>query len=170
MFHDHVITNLHGPGHHQNITKYKRFKNKKLLLVSSFILLASSMAAKENSIKLDQTVVTTENFATDVRRTPANISIVTAEDIEKSGAKDLVQALQNVPGIAVKRYAGTIKFDMRGSNSMYADKNNLITLDGVPVSASQVANLPIETIERVEVIPGGGNILYGDKAVGGVVG
>lgn len=52
---------------------------------------------------------------------------------------------------------------------MYSDRNALITLDGVPVTSAQVSNIPIETIERIEVIPGGGGILYGDKAIGGIV-
>lgn len=145
---------------------------KKKLLCASLIIAASSLVFANdnpNFTKLEDTVITTENFETTVRDTPANISIITGEQIEKSGAKDLVQALQNVPGISVKRYAGTIKFDIRGVNSMYSDKNTLITLDGVPVSPDQVANLPIENISKIEVIPGGGAVLYGDKAIGGVV-
>lgn len=145
---------------------------KKKLLCASLIIAASSLVFANdnpNFTKLEDTVITTENFETTVRDTPANISIITGEQIEKSGAKDLVQALQNVPGISVKRYAGTIKFDIRGVNSMYSDRNTLITLDGVPVSPDQVANLPIENISKIEVIPGGGAVLYGDKAIGGVV-
>ena len=145
--------------------------NKKLLL-SALLICASTVAVAHDttaSTKLGDTVVTTENFETTVRDTAANISIITSEQIEKSGAKDLVQVLQNVPGISVKRYAGTIKFDMRGLNSMYSDRNSLITLDGVPVTSSQVANLPLDAIEKIEVIPGGGAVLYGDTAIGGVV-
>ena len=145
--------------------------NKKLLLTSLLVCASTVSLGKENSnfIKLEDSVITTENFETTVRDTPANISIITGEQIEKSGAKDLVQVLQNVPGVSVKRYAGTIKFDIRGLNSMYSDKNSLITLDGVPVSASQISNLPLESISKIEVIPGGGAVLYGDKAIGGVV-
>ena len=144
---------------------------KKSILLGAFIVTATMALGKEdgNFVKLEDTVITTENFETTVRDTPSNISIVTSDEIEKSGAKDLVQALQNVPGISIKRYAGTIKFDIRGLNSMYSDKNALITLDGVPVSASQINNLPIESISKIEVIPGGGAVLYGDKAIGGIV-
>ncbi|MBS9776390.1 MAG: TonB-dependent receptor [Fusobacterium sp.] len=142
-----------------------------LAFLLSTALFAQENQAKveKNQVKLDESVITAENFETTVRNTAANVTVVTADDIAKSGAKDLVQALQSVPGIAVKRYAGTIKFDMRGTNSMYSDKNNLVTLDGVPATSKQVSNLPIESIARVEVIPGGGNILYGDKSIGGVV-
>ena len=112
--------------------------NTKLLL-SAFIICASTGAIASQT----STVVTTENFETTIRDTAANISIVTSKEIERSGAKDLVQVLQNIPGISVKRYAGTIKFDIRGLNSMYSDRNSLITLDGVPVSSSQITNLPL---------------------------
>ena len=142
--------------------------NKNLLLLS-FLTCALTLSAEGKAIKLQESVITTENFETTVRDTPSNVSIVTGEEIEKSGAKDLVDVLRNVPGIRVTRYAGTIKFDIRGLNSMYSDRNALITLDGVPASSNQIANLPMSMIERSEVVPGGGNILYGDKAIGGVV-
>lgn len=131
--------------------------NKKLLLLSILITgVTYASGGKEKPIKLGESVITTENFETTVRDTPANVSIVTAEEIEKSGARDLVDVLRDVPGIRVVRYAGTIKFDMRGTNSMYSDKNNLITLDGVPSTSSQIANLPLSMIKRIEIIPGGG--------------
>lgn len=144
--------------------------SKKLLGVSCLLFSIISFGeSPDKVVKLNDSVITTENFETTVRDTSANISIVTSQEIKDSGAKDLVDVLKNVPGVRVTRYAGTIKFDIRGLNSMYSDRNSLVTLDGVPVSPSQISNLPLAMIERVEVIPGGGNILYGDKAIGGVV-
>lgn len=144
--------------------------NKRALIflyLVSFLVTHSSEGKK--SIKLEESVISTENFETTVRDTASNISIVTSDEIQESGSKDLVDVLRGVPGVRVTRYAGTIKFDIRGLNSMYSDRNSLITLDGVPVSTNQISNLPLSMIERVEVIPGGGNILYGDKAIGGVI-
>lgn len=144
--------------------------SKKLLGMSYLLFSIISFGeSPDKVVKLNDSVITTENFETTVRDTSANISIVTSQEIKDSGAKDLVDVLKNVPGVRVTRYAGTIKFDIRGLNSMYSDRNSLVTLDGVPVSPSQISNLPLAMIERVEVIPGGGNILYGDKAIGGVV-
>lgn len=140
-----------------------------LIFLSLVSFLTTYSIGEKNSIKLEDSVVSTENFETTVRDTPSNVSIVTSNEIQESGAKDLVDVLRTVPGVKVTRYAGTIKFDIRGLNSMYSDRNSLITLDGIPVSASQISNLPLSMIERIEVIPGGGNILYGDKAIGGVV-
>ncbi len=139
------------------------------LLIASLFFTSLAYSEELQSVKLNESVISTQNFETNVRETPANISIVTAEEIKKTGAQDLVDALKHVPGISVKHYAGGIKFDIRGLNSMYSDKNSLITLDGVPITSKQAGNIPIETIERIEVIPGGGNILYGDKAIGGIV-
>lgn len=144
--------------------------SKKLLGMSCLLFSIISFGeSPDKVVKLNDSVITTENFETTVRDTSANISIVTSQEIKDSGAKDLVDVLKNVPEVRVTRYAGTIKFDIRGLNSMYSDRNSLVTLDGVPVSPSQISNLPLAMIERVEVIPGGGNILYGDKAIGGVV-
>ena len=143
--------------------------NKKLLLVSSFILLASSMAAKENSIKLDQTVVTTQNTERTVRDTAANITIITAKEIEESGATNLIDALRMTPGIIVKNYYGDITFDIGGYSSVHAERNNIITVDGVKVNKTNASIIPINQIERIEVIPNGGAVLYGDGACGGVI-
>lgn len=144
--------------------------SKKLLGMSCLLFSIISFGeSPDKVVKLNDSVITTENFETTVRDTSTNISIVTSQEIKDSGAKDLVDVLKNVPGVRVTRYAGTIKFDIRGLNSMYSDRNSLVTLDGVPVSPSQISNLPLAMIEKVEVIPGGGNILYGDKAIGGVV-
>lgn len=140
---------------------------KKVLFLS--LLCSIIVFSEEQRIKLEDSVISSENFETNLKEIPANVSVVTNQELVESGAKDLVDALKNVPGVRVTRYAGTIKFDIRGLNSMYSDRNALITLDGVPVSASQISNLPMSMIERIEIIPGGGNILYGDKAIGGIV-
>lgn len=144
---------------------------KKYLVIAAIVAVGTTLLAEEKleGTKLDETVISTENFETNVRSIPANVSIITNQELIESGAKDLVDALKNVPGVRVTRYAGTIKFDIRGLNSMYSDRNALITLDGVPVEAQQISNLPMNMIEKIEIIPGGGNILYGDKAIGGIV-
>lgn len=93
---------------------------KKVVCLS---FLVSSLLFAENVVKLNETVVSTENFETKVRDTPANVSIVTAEDIQNTGATTLVDALRNVPGLYTREYQnGEVRFDLRGQNAMYANK------------------------------------------------
>ncbi|MGX6591996.1 TonB-dependent receptor [Cetobacterium ceti] len=153
---------------------------KKSILLGAFIVTATMVLGKEdgNFVKLEDTVITTENFETTVRDTPSNISIVTSDEIEKSGAKNLVDALRNVPGLYTREYqGGEVRFDLRGQNPMYANKNVIVTVDGVPVNrvglsgtdSYNLSQIPMDRIARIEVIPGGGSVLYGDGSIGGIV-
>lgn len=149
---------------------------KKLAILA---LLASTAVYAEEvaTTKLNESVISTENFETNVRETPANITVVTAEEIEKTGAVTLIDALRNVPGLHAREYQdGEVRFDLRGQNAMYANKNIIVTVDGVPVNSVgrtsgsyALSQIPIETIERIEVVPNGGGVLYGSGAVGGMV-
>ena len=94
---------------------------------------------------------------------------MTAKEIKEKGATNLVDALRLVPGILVKNYYGNLAFDLGGYSSVHSERNNIVTLDGVRISEKQATNIPIASIERIEVIPNGGGVLYGDGASGGVV-
>lgn len=61
------------------------------------LILSSAVYAEEiQSTKLNESVISTENFETSVRNTAANITIVTAQEIEEKGAQDLADALRMV--------------------------------------------------------------------------
>ena len=143
--------------------------NKNLLLLS-FLTCALTLSAEGKAVKLQESVITTENFETNIRDTASNVSIITSEEIEEKGVQNLVEALRLAPGVIVSHYYGGVKFDIRGAGSpVHAEKNTIVTLDGVPIKGDQIANIPINNIDRIEVIPGGGGILYGDGAIGGIV-
>ncbi|MDK4522217.1 TonB-dependent receptor [Fusobacterium necrophorum] len=132
-------------------------------------ILSSALYAEENVIKLNESVISSQNFKTNIKNTAANISIITAKEMEEKGAKDLADALRMAPGIMAKNYYGDITFDIGGYSSVHAQKNNIITLDGVKISARDASNIPLSFIERIEIIPNGGGILHGDGASGGVI-
>lgn len=109
-------------------------------------------------------------------RTAAAIFVVTQEDIRRSGATTLVEALRMVPGVHVARGAsddwavGIRGFTSRLSRSM------LVLIDGrsvyTPLFAGvywQVQDTLLEDVERIEVIRGPGGTLWGSNAVNGVV-
>ena len=124
-------------------------------------------------VRLEESVITAERFETNVRNTPKNITIITSEDIEKKKAKNIVEALEGVPGVKASNAFGFGSIDLRGQGEAN-HSNTLILVDGIrqnPVTmgGARINNIAIENIERIEVIPGGGSVLYGDGAVGGVV-
>ena len=145
--------------------------NRKIMVLSllTYTTLAYSKL-DERIIKLEESVITTDNFETNIKETGANITVITSEEIVEKGAQNLVDIVRMAPGVIVSHYYDSIRFDVRGAGSpVHAEKNTIVTLDGVPIKGDQITNIPIANIERVEVVPGGGGILYGDGAIGGIV-
>lgn len=154
---------------------------KKLLLGALLICSMTTLASEEfffeddiATTRLEESVITTESFETTVRNTPKNITIITKKDIEEKGAKDLGEVLEGVPGVNVSRLSGSdVTFDLRGQGAT-AKSNVKVLLDGIPLnsidlSGYKTSNIPVDTIEKIEVIPSGGSVIYGDGAIGGVI-
>lgn len=136
-------------------------------------ILAVSTGAYAESIKLEDTVVTTgESFGTSVRDTAKDITVVTSKEIEDKGAKTVAEALKGIPGVIIKNMDGAApNIDLRGSGAT-AGNNTVILLDGIPMSGMatfDINQIPIGEVDRIEVIQGGGAVMYGDGAIGGVV-
>lgn len=108
-----------------------------------------------------------------IDKAPANVSVITAEDIKKTGATNLADILESVPGIHV-RY-GSFGFrpliHIRGANS----HQTLLMVNGTPMKDLMWAfgifwkGVPASAIERIEIIRGPGSALYGADAIAGVV-
>jgi iron complex outermembrane receptor protein len=111
-----------------------------------------------------------------VARTTAAIAVVTREDIRRSGAGSLPEALRLVPGLQVAR-VGTRDWAIsaRGFNQQSSNKL-LLLIDGRTVYSPIFAGvfwdavaMPFDEIDRVEVIRGPGATLWGANAVNGVI-
>jgi len=102
-----------------------------------------------------------------------SVSLVTAEEIERSGASNAADALQLAPGVFVERYGTGASFSavsLRGSSPSQV----LVVVDGVRMNdakqgAPDLSSIPADQIERIEVLKGGASAVYGADAVGGVV-
>ena len=150
---------------------------KKSLMVAALLVVGTSLAAQGSEIstgKLNETLITTENFETTVLDTAKDITIVTQEEIQNKGANTVAEALKGVPGLTVSKMDGSdAQFDLRGFGAT-AGQNTLVLLDGIPLNSVQgngydTSQIPVSMIDRIEVIPAGGNVMYGDGAVGGVI-
>ncbi|MCB1957224.1 MAG: TonB-dependent receptor [Rhodocyclaceae bacterium] len=108
--------------------------------------------------------------------TPAAVTILTAEDIARSGARSLAEALRHVPGLqAAQIGSGSWAVSVRGFNSRFSNKL-LVQIDGRTVYTPFFAgvfwdaqNVIMEDIERIEVVRGPGASLWGANAVNGVI-
>lgn len=101
------------------------------------------------------------------------VTVITREQIEKSGKTDVLELLREVPGVDVVRGGGrgsVTSIFLRGANSTQA----LVLVDGVRVnradfSGYDFSHLSVENVERIEVARGPYSALYGSDALGGVV-
>jgi iron complex outermembrane receptor protein len=109
--------------------------------------------------------------------TPANITVISREEIEQSGSHTLKGLLQSRSGIQVNSLFGDASnavLDMRGFGPS-ARSNTLILLDGRrmnntgDIAAADLNSIDPRRVERIEIVQGSAGILYGNQAVGGMV-
>ena len=116
--------------------------------------------------------VTATRTPTSAREIGQSLTILTGEDIEAQGARDVLQILETVPGFSVTRtgsFGGTTSVFVRGGENDF----NLVLIDGVQVNqpggAFDFANLSTTNIERIEIVRGPASVLYGADAVTSVI-
>jgi iron complex outermembrane receptor protein len=145
------------------------------LLVSS----AFGEEVKEEKVKkaeeLPEVVVTATRVETPVEFAPASVNVVTKERIELKGPKTIDEALNDLPGVFIRRGKGLMdvmfSLTLRGIPDQ---KRTLILMDGVVLNNPYAGSFKIggyypEDLERVEVVKGPFSSLYGGYAMGGVV-
>jgi iron complex outermembrane receptor protein len=106
----------------------------------------------------------------------AAVFVITQEDIRRSGMMNVPDLLRTVPGVNVARLdANTWAISIRGFSDRYSDKV-LVLIDGRSVYSELFSgvlwdqmNVPLEDIERIEVIRGPGGTVWGANAVNGVI-
>lgn len=135
---------------------------------------ASGVSAAE-VYELNPVLVTAQRSVTKDMETPAAIEVLHADDLQKTGATSVQEALKFSTGIIthgqgprnISQGTMTSKAVIRG-----VEKGTLVLIDGVPINQGGRYNLediPVESIDRVEVVRGGGAVLYGSEANGGVI-
>jgi outer membrane receptor protein involved in Fe transport len=142
----------------------------------SLWLLVLASAAQADSLPVfqgDEVVVTATRQAQSVVKTLSDVSVITREDIDQSAATNLPQLLARVPGIEVVN-SGNVgsqtSLYLRGSNA----NQTIVLLDGMRIvsatsGTTALENIPLDSIERIEVVRGSSSSLYGADAIGGVV-
>lgn len=136
----------------------------------SFCLLASCSAVAAD----DKVIVTATRSASDRAGLPFSVSVVGGDRWDASGG-NMEQALSSVPGLSfvASGAAGqTRSLLLRGAKA----EHTLVLVDGIPVNdplspsrAFDFGQIPVDDIERVEIIKGPQSVLYGSDAIGGVV-
>lgn len=112
-----------------------------------------------------------------IARAPAITTVITAQDIEAMGARDLDEVLETVPGLHVAKNNQAYQpiYTVRGIYSSY-NSEILMLINGIPITAifegdrgAAWGGMPINMIARIEVIRGPGSAVYGADAFAGVI-
>ncbi|WP_300359760.1 TonB-dependent receptor [Fusobacterium sp.] len=149
-------------------------RKKKLLL---YFLFATLACAEDTVIQLDQTVIK-DNYEREFYVQPKEVKntyTVTQEQIQEKNYKNVEEVLRDSPGVVVNNTAFGPKIDMRGNGEKSLSKVKVM-VDGISINPTEesmaslpINSIPIESVKKIEVIPGGGVTLYGSGSVGGVV-
>lgn len=149
---------------------------KTALIAGAFLCAYGTSFAEELPVYNLQTVVTTpQRFSAPQAASPSNVTIITAQDIQNSGARTIPELLAQQAGIHARSTDGTpdVAIDIRGFG-MSGNQNSVVLLDGLKIndidlSAVRWSTIPLEAIARIEIIRGSGSVLYGEGATGGVI-
>lgn len=156
---------------------------KKNLLIPISIcltLLSSQYAFAEKStiseeFTLPQMNITALGYKSANLETPSDVTVYTGDELKQTGARNVANALKYKPGIYFSQMGphdqsfitGNSTISLRGIKG-----GTLVLINGVPAGFNNVSHLDminLETVEKVEIIKGGGAVLYGSEAYGGVI-
>lgn len=147
------------------------------LITGTVLWGGNSVLAQENEqeFTLDPMVITatrTEKRDVDV---PASTTILSNQDLKNTGAQNLQVALGRVPGLIYKTFSpgGGAMGTMANEIAIRGVSNGtLVMLNGTPMNLRGkyfLDAIPVENVERVEIVKGGAGVLYGSAAMGGVI-
>ena len=151
----------------------------KKLAILSFIVVGIMAFGDDNdtfNVKLEESIVTATGFDDIQSNQIKNTTVVTAQDIHNKGYNTVEEILRRTPGVNFVNNAFGYIVDVRGQGVQGAAKNVKVLVDGSPLNILDMSHailplnsVPVEDIEKIEIINGGGTVLYGSGTAGGVI-
>jgi len=147
---------------------------KSALLIGLAVSLTGVAAFAEGTNR--EIVVTATRESKAAFDVPADVTVISADEIRDGGFLDVPETLKSVQGVTMRSIAGnpaTTEISMRGFGEN-SHGRVLVLLDGRRLNRPDMAGInwfevPLSNVERIEVVRGGSTVLYGDNAVAGVV-
>lgn len=143
-----------------------------LLLSSGLLINASSWAATDTVYTMETIVLTATRSEQKLKDTPIRTEVVSSEELKKTNATTLKDALANVPGVLLREIHGKSGYEI--SLQGLSSDQVLVLIDGLPLAASTSSTVDLDQylvagVERVEVVKGAASAQYGSSAMGGVI-
>ena len=160
--------------------KSRSFRRAASVLMCTVPALAIAQQQQEQTAtdvpELSTTTVTASRVPTDADNQPVQVSVLTAEQIRTSSATTVQELLSTQAGVHVINSTGAAEqsmVDIRGFG-LTGPSNSLILIDGIPqnnndLSAPSLGTIPLDRIERIEIVRGSGSVQYGGGTTGGVI-
>lgn len=156
----------------------KKISIPKIVTVLAVLAISTSAFAADTQVQdLSRVEVTGSRLAESVDAVTQPAYVVTRAEIERSGARNVQEVLTRVPGIGLERYCQAQTHSktvtLRGLS-----QEVLLLVDGLPcmtssymagASAFDLRTIPMEDIEKIEIVKGAGSAVYGSAAAGGVI-
>jgi outer membrane cobalamin receptor len=145
-----------------------------LAIVSVVIATGHLFAAEPILYKLDDIIVTATKIPEKRKDIPNAVTVMDEKDIQASGAKSVGELMSNEPGIDWQTYGNyggaTQEIHIRGMRGNATQ----VLVNGVNVGSpslgiADIGKIPIDNIERIEIVKGSGSLLYGSGAMAGTV-
>ena len=149
-------------------------------LVALVLLLVATPARAQDAERIEPVVVTATRTEQRLGEAPASVTVLTREDVSRTAAQSLDDLLRQVPGFSLFRRSSSLVghpttqgVSLRGIGPSGASRA-LVLLDGVPINDPFGGwvywdRVPLQSVEQVEVVRGGGASVWGNYALSGVV-
>ena len=147
----------------------------KYSICAVFALAFAGASSLSYAATLDDIVVSANRTPTKIEKIGSSVTVLTTQDIEKSGASTVLELLTQVPGFSMTQTGGAGQvstINLRGNYGRYIK----VLVDGIDISdasspqpMTELAWIPLADVERVEVLRGSQSGLYGSGAIGGVI-
>ena len=156
----------------------QQFNRKKIALVCgiAFSLLSTSQTFAQNS--QSTVIVSGSRFEENLNEVPANVQVITREEIADSTSSNIPNILSQIGGLNIRNTNGGqlnlgASIDM-GGYGVTSNSTTLVLVDGQrinPIDSGPVSweTIPLDSINRIEILHGGASVQYGNGAVGGVI-
>jgi len=156
----------------------QQLKQKKIAFTCGVILtfnLSPSAFAQSNQSTV---IVTGSRFEENLNQVPANVKIITRDEIDNSSSNTIPQVLSQIGGLIVRGLnSSSLNLDASvdmGGFGPTGNSTTVVLVDGIrinPIDSGSVdwQSIPIDSVERIEILQGGASVQYGNGAVGGVI-
>lgn len=148
-------------------------KNVIVLSICAVYAIGANISDNENKTKLNTTVVTATGFESPLKDETKNVFVITSQEIQDHGFSSVREVLQQSPSITF--YGANQQIDLRGQG-IKSSTSVKVLLNGISMNMIDSAHgtipldsINVDDIDRIEIIPGGGSVLYGGGTAGGVV-